>query len=138
MVNYLAIVSFSSYCISLYHNWIVKKYWRPSRFAHGPLRLTWIQANSSSTPSTTPLSDLVTQVQLLLHHVTTLSAEEKWQIPFESFSLSNFISVSSWFKFTLSLIIGLLNLFVSRNNGYIHHVCWFYTSTNQFTFAYIS
>ncbi len=42
---------------------------------------------------------------LLLYHVNTFRAEEKLCMPFESFSLSNFISVSSWFKFTWSVWI---------------------------------
>ncbi len=54
-------------------------------------------------PPTIPLSSLVMQVRPLEHHVTTFRAEEKWRMPFESFSLSNFISVSSWYKFTLTL-----------------------------------
>ncbi len=46
---------------------------------------------------------LVMQVRSLQRHMTTFRAEEKWWLPFESFSLSNFISLSSLYKFTLTL-----------------------------------
>ncbi len=70
--------------------------------------LNWYRGQHQLPPSTTHLSGLVMQVRLLPCHVTTFRAEEKWRMPFESFSLSNFISVSNMFQFIASLLLMLL------------------------------